>query len=61
MNKDIFSGKWLQLKGRLKITWAGLTDDDIIEVKGNVQYLAGKAKERNGREQYLAKKLKKKV
>lgn len=56
MNKDILEGKWEQLKGKVKAKWGDLTDDDIAEVKGNSQYLAGKLQERYGRTKEEAEK-----
>jgi uncharacterized protein YjbJ (UPF0337 family) len=48
MNKDIISGKWTQLKGRIKEKWGDLTDDDFDVAEGNAEYLAGKLQERYG-------------
>ncbi|WP_434027104.1 CsbD family protein [[Pseudomonas] boreopolis] len=48
MNKDIISGKWTQLKGRMQAKWGGLTDDDFDVVEGNAKYLSGKLQERYG-------------
>ncbi len=48
MNTDIFEGKWKQLKGKVKVQWGKLTDDDIDVAEGNSQYLAGKLQERYG-------------
>ena len=48
MNKDIISGKWTQLKGKIKAQWGDLTDDDFDVATGNAQYLSGKLQERYG-------------
>ena len=48
MNKDIISGKWSQLKGKMQAKWGDLTDDDFDVVEGNAQYLSGKLQERYG-------------
>ena len=48
MNKDIFEGKWKQLKGQVKVRWGKLTDDDLDVAEGHSQYLAGKLQERYG-------------
>ena len=48
MNKDIFEGKWKQIKGQVKTRWGKLTDDDIDVAEGHSQYLAGKLQERYG-------------
>jgi uncharacterized protein YjbJ (UPF0337 family) len=49
MNRDILEGEWMQIKGRARRQWGKLTDDDIAEVKGNVEVLTGKIQERYGR------------
>lgn len=48
MNTDIFEGKWKQLKGKVKVRWGKLTDDDLDVAEGHSQYLAGKLQERYG-------------
>ena len=48
MNKDIFEGKWTQLKGSAREQWGKLTDNDVEEVKGNYEQFVGKVQERYG-------------
>ncbi|MBL8438389.1 MAG: CsbD family protein [Zoogloeaceae bacterium] len=48
MNKDIFEGNWKQLKGRVKVQWGRLTDDDMDVIEGRRDILAGKIQERYG-------------
>ncbi|RPI87977.1 MAG: CsbD family protein [Chloroflexi bacterium] len=48
MDENILKGMWKQLKGTVKETWGELTDDDLTEVEGNVEKLAGKLQERYG-------------
>ena len=48
MTDDILSGMWKQLKGNLKETWGDLTDDDLLEIEGRRDRLAGKLQERYG-------------
>lgn len=48
MNWDIISGKWDQLKGSVKETWGDLTDDEITQMAGNRDKMAGKLQERYG-------------
>lgn len=48
MNSDIFRGKWLQLKGAVKKQWGDLTDDDLTEIDGDMDRLAGVLQERYG-------------
>ena len=42
MNKDIEQGGWKVLKGRMQAQWGKLTDQELEELKGNMQSLAGK-------------------
>ncbi|MFA5959296.1 MAG: CsbD family protein [Tatlockia sp.] len=42
MNKDIFQGKWEEVKGYMKKEWGKLTDDDIKQLEGNQQEIFGK-------------------
>ncbi|MGE8213182.1 MULTISPECIES: CsbD family protein [unclassified Stenotrophomonas] len=48
MNKDIISGKWTQLKGKVQAKWGDITDDDMKVAEGNAEYLAGRLQERYG-------------
>ncbi|KNZ41218.1 CsbD family protein [Acetobacterium bakii] len=48
MNKDIFEGKWEQLKGKAQKNWGKLTDDDLDKVKGDAKILAGVIQEKYG-------------
>ncbi len=48
MNKDIISGKWTQLKGKVQAKWGEITDDDMKVAEGNAEYLAGRLQERYG-------------
>lgn len=48
MNSDIFRGKWLQLKGAVKKQWGDLTDDDLMQIDGDMDRLAGVLQERYG-------------
>ena len=48
MNKDIFEGKWKQLKGEVQSTWGKLTDDDLDQINGDTEKLAGKLQESYG-------------
>ena len=49
MNKDTVAGQWKQLKGKAKVAWGDLTDDELTQVDGNVERLAGLVQERYGR------------
>ena len=48
MNKDILQGNWMQMKGKIKAEWGKLTDDQIDQVNGNAEMLAGKIQEAYG-------------
>ena len=49
MNTDTLKGQWTQLKGRVRKQWGKLTDDDVEQVRGDAEILAGKIQERYGR------------
>ena len=48
MNKDQVQGKWHQVKGAIKARWGKLADDDIEQVNGNLEKLAGLLQEKYG-------------
>ncbi|ADO43291.1 CsbD family protein [Ketogulonicigenium vulgare] len=48
MNWDIVKGKWAQLTGDVKAKWGELTDDDLTQIDGEREKLAGKIQERYG-------------
>lgn len=48
MNTDIFQGKWEEVKGKLKQTWANLTDDDLKAIEGKHQEIYGKLQKHYG-------------
>lgn len=48
MNKDITAGTFKQLKGKIKQQWGKLTDDEIDQMEGNAEIMAGKLQERYG-------------
>ena len=50
INSDVLKGKWQQLKGEARIQWGRLTDDDMDQIQGNIEKLAGKLQERYGYE-----------
>ena len=39
---------WEQMKGRVKAQWAKLTDDDLKQLEGHGEQLAGKIQQRYG-------------
>lgn len=48
MNKDIFEGKWRQVKGAVRAKWGDLTDQDMEVVQGNHEQIFGLLQERYG-------------
>ena len=48
MNWDIVEGKWDQFKGSVKEKWGDLTDDDLTQMAGNRDKMAGKLQEKYG-------------
>ena len=48
MNWDIIQGKWDQIKGSAKQQWGELTDDELTQINGDRDKLAGKLQERYG-------------
>jgi uncharacterized protein YjbJ (UPF0337 family) len=48
MNRDILEGQWKQIKGRVKQQWGRLTDDELDQLTGSYDELAGLIQERYG-------------
>lgn len=48
MSEDIREGRWLQLRGRIKRTWAGLIGDDALAAEGNADVAVGALAESYG-------------
>ena len=45
MNWDRIEGNWKQFKGGIKERWGNLTDDQLAELSGQRDQLAGKIQE----------------
>lgn len=43
-----WEGRWDQLVGRVKSLWGDLSDDPILQSKGEYQALIGRIKEKTG-------------
>lgn len=54
MNGDLFSGKWDQVKGKIKEKWGKLTDHDLMRINGKREQMLGALKERYGWEKHRA-------
>ena len=48
MNTDRTTGQWKQIKGSIKEQWGKLTDDEISQLEGHSEQLAGRLQERYG-------------
>lgn len=48
MNKDVFEGKWKQIRGEARSWWGKLTDDDLDRIGGRLDSLVGVLQERYG-------------
>jgi len=44
--QDRIQGNWKQLQGSVRHKWGKLTHNDVEEIKGDVEVLAGKIQER---------------
>jgi len=49
MNKLEIKGNWNILKGKLKVKYANLTDDDLMYIKGKEEELVGRIQRRIGK------------
>jgi uncharacterized protein YjbJ (UPF0337 family) len=45
---DQMAGQWKQFSGHVRKAWGKLTDDDIEQIKGQRDILAGRIQERYG-------------
>jgi uncharacterized protein YjbJ (UPF0337 family) len=54
MNQDILEGNWKQIRGRVHEWWGQLTDDDLDQIQGRRERLAGLLQERYGYTRELA-------
>lgn len=48
MNKNIVEGNWKAFKGKVREKWGKITDDELDELKGKEEQLAGRIEERYG-------------
>jgi len=48
MNKDIFEGKWMEMRGQVKELWGKLTDDEIEQAGGKADQLIGLIQQKYG-------------
>ena len=48
MNKDIFEGKWKEMRGQIKEWWGQLTDDELEQAAGNAEKIVGLLQQKYG-------------
>jgi uncharacterized protein YjbJ (UPF0337 family) len=48
MDKDIFEGKWKEMRGQVKEIWGKLTDNELEIAGGNCQQIVGLLQMRYG-------------
>jgi len=48
MNKDIFEGKWKEMRGQVKELWGKLTDDELDQAAGNSDQIIGLLQQKYG-------------
>ena len=46
--QNVIQGNWKQLRGRVHHEWGKLTHNDVEQIKGDAEVLAGKIQERYG-------------
>jgi len=56
MNENILEGKWKQLRGYLREKWGDITDDELDQIAGKRDRLAGVLQEKYGYTQMEAEK-----
>ena len=45
---DKIAGSWTEFRGQVRNQWGKLTDDDLEQIKGNRDILAGRLQQRYG-------------
>jgi len=48
MNKDIFEGKWKEMRGQMKEWWGKLTDNELEQAGGNAEQIVGLLQQKYG-------------
>ncbi len=48
MTNERVAGAWHQIKGKVKEQWGKLTEDDLKQLEGHAERLAGRLQERYG-------------
>jgi len=47
-NQQILEGNWNEIKGKLRQKWGQLTDDDLPQIRGDMEHLVGVIQHRTG-------------
>jgi uncharacterized protein YjbJ (UPF0337 family) len=47
-NWERIAGQWKQIRGEAKKKWGALTDDELTQIDGHLDILAGKLQEKYG-------------
>jgi uncharacterized protein YjbJ (UPF0337 family) len=48
MNRDVFEGKWKEMRGQAKVWWGKLTDDDLEQTGGKAEQMIGLIQQKYG-------------
>jgi uncharacterized protein YjbJ (UPF0337 family) len=48
MNWDQIKANWLDIRGRARVAWGKLTDDDLEQIRGNREQLEAAVQKRYG-------------
>lgn len=48
MNRDIFEGKWKEMRGQIREWWGELTDDDLEQAGGKADQLIALLQQKYG-------------
>ena len=56
MNKNQVQGRWNELKGEIKKKWGSVTDDNLMELEGDLQKVAGAIQKRTGDDETMIKR-----
>ena len=48
MNRDVFEGKWKEMRGQVKAWWGELTDDELEQTEGKADQLVGLLQQKYG-------------
>ena len=56
MNRNILEGNWKQLRGTIREKWGELTDDELDQIAGKREKLAGLLQEKYGYTQIEAER-----